>query len=129
MDNPRMRFYSHQKELGSVLVTQESTTRLMLFFNLSSQSIQDKKTAMFMARHPAFPSVVGFGATRDDAAACLNRMFKTYTAFLLSRNGVEAFESHLVRLSFVRSKEEPDTQDDLSEWGEKFVVAHSATTI
>ena len=130
MDNPRMRFYSHPDGRGLVLVSQDSDRDFTLRFLLASQYAQDGSTSMFLARHQGFPSVVGLGTSRDEAAECLKRMIKTYLSTFLEQNGMDLFERRLGELGFVRSREDEaeEEQRQLRTWGEPSVMSFQSTT-
>ncbi len=92
-------------EAGIVQIAQ-SGTRFDLFFGLASQRRRDAVSGMYLARHPAFPQPVGAGESWETATHRLRAAFNDFMQRLIETEGLERFESRLLKDGFERLDEE-----------------------
>ena len=80
---------------AGVVQIAENGTRIGLFFGLTSQHRLEPDSAMHLARHPAFPGLVGLGESLESAVVKLRSAFHVFVEDFLEKRGLAEFEEVL----------------------------------
>ncbi len=96
---------------AGVVQIAENGTHLGLFFGLTSQHRLEPASAMHLARHPAFPDLVGLGDSPETAVGKLRGAFHAFVEEFLETSGLARFEEVLAANGF-RGAEPDDPRQD-----------------
>ena len=99
---------------AGVVQIAENGTHLGIFFGLTSQHRIEPESAMHLARHPAFPDLVGLGESQEAAAGRLRGAFHSFVEEFLETNGLERFEAILAVNGFRGAQPDDPRQDWLA---------------
>lgn len=99
---------------AGVVQIAENGTHLGLFFGLTSQHRLEPGSAMHLARHPAFPDLVGLGESLESAAGKLRCAFHAFVENFIERRGLAEFEEVLSVNGFRGARPEDPVQSWLT---------------
>lgn len=100
-------------DVGVVQIA-ENGTHLGLFFGLTSQHRREPESAMHLARHPAFPELVGLGESQETAVGKLRGVFHAFVEDFLEKSGLARFEEVLAANGFRGAAPDDPRQDWLT---------------
>jgi hypothetical protein len=99
---------------AGVVQVAENGSYLGLFFALTSQHRLEPGSAMHLARHPAFPDLVGLGETQEMALGRLRSAFHAFVEQFLEKSGLTRFEEILAVNGFRGAAPDDPRQDWLA---------------